>query len=146
MRSVIYLGSLIHLVAACGSEVSIDALEQIPRLMPLTARVDNLDDPSFGLKLKPSNRQGSRKQGHLNGMQDKHEGQGNKESQDPTLSFTLASLAWVYPGIGSFGRRRILRLSPPERRYADVLGLSDWPRYPDSGLAEPKGNKLHDLR
>ena len=46
MRSVIYLGSLIHLVAACGSEVSIDALEQIPRLMPLTARVDNLDDPS----------------------------------------------------------------------------------------------------
>ena len=39
-----------------------------------------------------------------------------------------------------------LRLSPPERRYADVLGLSDWPRYPDSGLAEPKGNKLHDLR
>ena len=34
------------------------------------------------------------------------------------------------------------------RRYADadVLGLSDWPRYPDSGLAEPKGNKLHDLR
>ena len=38
------------------------------------------------------------------------------------------------------------RLSPPERRYADVLGLSDWPRYPDSGLAEPKGNKLHDLR
>ena len=42
--------------------------------------------------------------------------------------------------------RDILRLSPPERRYADVLGLSDWPRYPDSGLAEPKGNKLHDLR
>ena len=39
-----------------------------------------------------------------------------------------------------------VRLSPPERRYADVLGLSDWPRYPDSGLAEPKGNKLHDLR
>ena len=40
----------------------------------------------------------------------------------------------------------VIRLSPPERRYADVLGLSDWPRYPDSGLAEPKGNKLHDLR
>ena len=40
----------------------------------------------------------------------------------------------------------LVRLSPPERRYADVLGLSDWPRYPDGGLAEPKGNKLHDLR
>ena len=38
------------------------------------------------------------------------------------------------------------RLSPPERRYADVLGLSDWPRYPDSRIAEPNGNKLHDLR
>ena len=49
-----------------------------------------------------------------------------KKLEDPTVEF--------------------LRLSPPERRYADVLGLSDWPRYPDSGLAEPKGNKLHDLR
>ena len=37
------------------------------------------------------------------------------------------------------------RLSPPERRYADVSGLSDWPRYPDSGLAEPRENKLHTI-
>ena len=44
------------------------------------------------------------------------------------------------------GNLNQVRLSPPECRYADVLGLSDWPRYPDSGLAEPKGNKLHDLR
>ena len=35
-------------------------------------------------------------------------------------------------------RALALRLSPPERRYADVLGLSDWPRYPDSGLADPR--------
>ena len=53
----------------------------------------------------------------------------------------LRSIAFLDSSSSNF-----FRLSPPERRYADVLGLSDWPRYLDSGLAEPKGKELHDLR
>ena len=61
--------------------------------------------------------------------------------------FTAAPTYWGIVFVTGDGKIPIgIRLSPPERRYADVLGLSDWPRYPDSGLAEPKGNKLHDLR